>query len=173
MRTGFIKHHLKVRLKIEQVSRLRCAGVKDSQIMQMLGISQGCLSRILRLAEYQSAEAAHLTGSLTKFDEVIALRTDVMKQYFASAIPASMRALVDTVLQRRDLKARLEAAKEILDRDPKRTFVLAKDAVRLDAGADALPESVMEGLSKRAVTVGAEAAAGAAVAELGPSGKPN
>lgn len=175
MKPGFVKTHIKVRLKIEQIARLRCAGIKDQVIMRMLGISQFCISRIIKLDEYKDTEAAILVGALTKFDEVIALRTDVMKQYFASAIPASMRALVDTVLQKRDLKARLEAAREILDRDPKRSFVHAADAARLSGNdyAPSLPESVIESLSRRAAEAGADAAAGAAKAELGPSGKPN
>ena len=161
------KLHLKVRLKIEQIARLRSNGIKDKQILVLLTISQGCLSRILRLQEYKDAENALLIGSLSTFDELIAQKTDAMKKYFAAAIPASMRALVDTVLQKRDLKARLDAARELLDRDPKKTFT--KDKTRAEGDESYLPEKILTDLGKRGEALVTEVSK----AELGPSGKPN
>ena len=161
------KLHLKVRLKIEQIARLRSNGIADRQIMAVLAISQGCLSRILRLQEYKDAENALLIGSLSTFDQMIALKTDAMKKYFSAAIPASMRALVDTVLQRKDLKMRLDAARELLDRDPEKTFT--KDKARSILDESSLPEKILTDLGKRGEALVTEVSK----AELGPSGKPN
>lgn len=164
--------HLKVWLKIEQIARLRCAGITDQQIKNMLGISVYGFHRITRLKEYKDVEAGIYAGTITKFDEMIGSRAEAMKLYFASAVPASMRALVDMVLQKRDLKARLEAAKEILNRDPKKVFV--NDSRRgADAGADedraALPARIMEHITNQGSTLASEVEK----ADLGPSGKPN
>ncbi len=163
------KLHLKVRLKIEQIARFRCAGVTDVKIRQILGLSVFGFVRITRLREYAECEASILSGTLSTLDMILGSKAEAMKTYFASAVPAAMRALVETVLQKTDLKARLEASKEILNRDPKRTFVEAKDAARSAGDAQLLPESLIDDLGKRAtqVTVEAEKAA------MGPSGKPN
>ena len=161
------KFHTKVRLKIAQIARLRCQGIKDQQIMRGLGLTQSCLSRIVALPEYKLEEEAEFTGVISKLDGILASRTDALRAHFAVAVPAAMRALVDGVLQKRDLKARLEAAKEILDRDPKRIFV--KDAIRLSPDSPHVPGELLANLGREADAIVAEVIAG----PIGPSGKPN
>jgi hypothetical protein len=165
------KMHIKVWLKIEQIARLRCAGVNDNQIKRMLGISVFGFHRITRLQEYKDVEAAMYAGTISRFDEMISSKHEVMKQYFASAVPAAMRSLVDAVLQKRDLKAKLEAAKEILDRDPKRTFTKESRQSRDDSMQERsdLPQSVLDRLGQQGASLVEEANR----AQYGPSGKPN
>jgi len=111
-----------VNLKIPQIARWRLAGIKDTKIQELLGMSGGGLARILATQEYQEYEAALLNGHLSAMDKALAGKVSLIHKEFQAAVPAACRALVDAVTQRKDLKASLEAAKEILDRDPSRTL---------------------------------------------------
>lgn len=118
--------YAKVSIKIPQIARWRLAGIKDTTIGQMLGMSSGGLARLLATEEYKEYEAALLNGHLSKMDEALAGRVNLIQKEFSAGVPAAVRCLLDTVTQRKDLKASLEAAKEILDRDPDRTLVKNK-----------------------------------------------
>ena len=162
--------HIKVWLKIEQIARLRCASIADNQIKRMCSISTPCFNRIIRLQEYKDTEEGIYAGTLTKYDQIFGSNIEAMKQLYAAAVPASMRALVDGVLQKRDLKTRLESAREILDRDPKKTFV--KDSRPNRGQGDELPnlpQGILDRLGQQGVTLATEVEK----ADLGPSGKPN
>jgi hypothetical protein len=89
-------------------------------------MSPGGLARILALPEYKEYEAAYLTGQLTEMDKRMAGRVNEIRKEFRAAVPAAMRCLVETVTQKRDLRAAFEAAKEILDRDPDRILTKSK-----------------------------------------------
>lgn len=118
----------KVNIKIEQIARMRVhGGIADGRIAELLGLTRSGLSRILALPEYMQAEQAILQGVTTGMDEALAGKADEMKRVFSVGVPAAMRTLLETVTQRRDLRAAMEAAKEILDRDPERTFAKARD----------------------------------------------
>lgn len=144
----------RVRMKIEQIARLRVAGIKDGRIAEMLGMSPPGLARILALQEYKAAEDAVLSGTITKMDEALAGKADEIRKMYAVGVPAAMRALLDAVTQRRDLRCAVTAATEMLDRDPDRTFQKQKD---VPAGADEYNEkallSAMESADKVAKEV--------------------
>ena len=74
-------------------------------------------------------------------DEALAGRAALIRQTFAVGVPAAMRALLETVTQKRDLRARLEAAREFLDRDPDRTFTKDRTQVTPEVS---LPDKVLE-----------------------------
>ena len=133
----------RVFIKIEQIARMRIAGIKDVRICDLLNISQGGLSRILNLPEYKDHEAAILQGHLTQMDSALAGRTKEMHQAFECAVPAAMRTLVEAVTQRRDLRAAIDASREILDRDPKRTFAKASRQDVSDLPGTVLPAEVL------------------------------
>jgi hypothetical protein len=119
---------VRTQIKLEQIARMRIAGIKDVRIAQILGLSTPGLARILTTPEYIDLEASLLEGHLSQMDEALAGRVKEMKQVYAVGVPAAIRTMLEGVTQRRDLKAALFAAKEILDRDPERTFVKAGDA---------------------------------------------
>lgn len=121
-------------IKIPQIARWRIAGISDVKIQQLLGMSPGGLARILATQEYQEYEAALMNGHLSAMDQALAGKVEAIHQEFKTCVPAALRCLVDTVTQRRDLKAALEAAKTIFKLDPERTFA--------EAGAEAVAPGV-------------------------------
>jgi len=112
----------KVDLRLPQIARLRVAGARDAVIASAVGLSPMGLARILSLPEYKLCEQQVLDTLVGKMDTALAGKADLLRQQFSVGVPMAMRALLDSVQQRRDLKASLEAAKELLDRDPDRTF---------------------------------------------------
>jgi hypothetical protein len=119
------KTYAKTNIKIPQIARWRVSGIADNKIAQMLGMSPIGVAQIVATQEYKDYEEAILNGHLSKMDEALAGNVDAIRKNFQIAVPAAMRALVDAVTQRKDLKACLTAAKEILDRDPDRTLSTA------------------------------------------------
>lgn len=149
----------RVKIIIEQLARMRVAGIRDNVIAAKLGMSQGGLSRILALPEYQECEAAALSGVVSKMDAALAGRADALKQYFSQGVPVALRALVESVTQSRDLRARISAAAEILDRDPDRQF--AKGSVRInnDNLAQPISEAHLDSIAASADAVATSVAA--------------
>jgi hypothetical protein len=131
---------------------MRVAGIRDNIIAAKLGMTQSGLSRIVALPEYQELEEAVLMGTVSKMDQALAGRADAMKEYLRQGVPVALRALVETVSQTKDLRARLSAASELLDRDPDKNFV--KGAARIDDHAPSLNEKFLD-----SVTAGADAVA--------------
>lgn len=113
-------------IKIPQVVRWRVAGITDTKIAAMLGMSMSGLARLLGTQEYKDEEAAYMNGHLSAMDRAMAGKIEAIHQECRQAVPAALRALVDVVTQRRDLKAAMAAAKEILDRDPDKSLVTSK-----------------------------------------------
>lgn len=145
----------RVKILVEQIARMRVGGIRDGVIAAKLGISQSGLSRILALQEYKDAEECVLSGTVSKMDAALAGRADELKAYARQGVPVALRALVEACTQNRDLRARIAAAGEILDRDPDKNFV--KGHARLDVDS---PVAVSEAMLD-SVTANADAAADA------------
>src|SRR5258708_2685457 len=128
-------------IKIPQVAGWRIAGITDRKIADMLGMSVSGLARLLASPEYQDYEAALMNGHLSAMDRALAGKVEAIHNECRQAVPAALRCLVDTVTQRRDLKAAMAAAKEILDRDPDRTLPASADQ---EAVAPGVPASVLD-----------------------------
>jgi hypothetical protein len=141
----------KVKIIIEQLARMRVAGIRDNIIAAKLGMTQSGLSRILALPEYQELEQAVLMGTVSKMDQALAGRADAMKDYLRQGVPAALRALVETVTQTKDLRARLSAASELLDRDPDKNF--SKGVSRIDETAPAVSERMLDSIAEGADVV--------------------
>lgn len=138
-------------LKIAQIARMRLAGVKDVAILRSLGLTQSGFSRIIRTTFYQEHEQALLEGQISKMDEILAQKRDLMKhQWEGPYVSAAQRTIIEVATQRRDLRSALSAAKEILDRDPARTFCRTADAVQLPAAGIQLPASLFEAIARDA-----------------------
>jgi hypothetical protein len=133
-------------IKIPQIVRWRVAGITDTKIGQMLGMSVSGLAHLLASPEYIEAESAYMNGHLSAMDRAMAGKVDAINQEMRNAVPAALRCLVDTVTQRRDLKAAMAAAKEILDRDPDRTLV----AQSQEAAAPGIPAAVIDAVVEEA-----------------------
>ena len=95
------------------------------------------LARILASPEYVEYEAALMNAHLSAMDHALAGKVEAIHHEMRLAVPAALRCLVDTVTQRRDLKAAMAAAKEILDRDPDRTLVSSREAEAVAPGVPA------------------------------------
>jgi dsDNA-specific endonuclease/ATPase MutS2 len=131
------------KIKIPQIVRWRVAGVSEVKIADLLGVTTQSIRQIVCTQEYMDEETAVLNAQITKMDEALAGKVDVIHQNFRVAVPAAMRALVDAVTQRKDLKTAIAAAGEILDRDPDRT--LARQTARKEGEREApkLPDEVL------------------------------
>ena len=136
----------KVQILIEQIARLRVGGIRDGVIAAKLNISQSGLSRIIALPEYKDVEQAVLYGTVSKMDEALAGRADALKEYWKHSVPVACRALLEAATQQRDLRARISAASEILERDPEKLF--AKGNVRASEDAPAVSEAALKALDE-------------------------
>lgn len=150
----------RVRILVEQIARMRVGGIRDGVIAAKLGISQSGLSRILALQEYKDSEECVLMGTVSKMDAALAGRADELRAYARQGVPVALRALVEACTQNRDLRARISAASELLDRDPDKNFV--KGQAKLDANA---PVGVSEQMLE-SVTASADKAATAQQAKV-------
>jgi len=134
-------NYAKTNIKIPQIVRWRIAGISDTKIQQMLGMSSSGLAQILATQEYKDEEAAYLNAHLSAMDRALAGKVEAIHQELRCAVPAAVRCLVDAVTQRRDLKTALAAAKEILDRDPEHALPSATGDMAVAPG---VPAAVLE-----------------------------
>jgi hypothetical protein len=146
----------KVRIAIESIARMRVMGIRDGVIAAKLGYTQSGLSRILALPEYKDYEEAVLQGQVSKMDEVLAGKVKEMQELYKQAVPTALSTLFETCRQRRDLRAAMSAATEILDRDPEGTF----SKKRIGLGGETAPTVSPEHLAS--LTADADAASQAA-----------
>jgi len=138
----------KVYLKMHQIARFRVRGHKDGQIAQHFGLSLGGFARIVGCVEYKEIEQAVLKDTLSKMDragedELTTLRNSFGKE----ALPEACKALIETVKQDRDLKAKLAAAAKIFEIDPTQTFG-QRDAN--GTPREALPQSILDSRTRDA-----------------------
>jgi hypothetical protein len=155
-------------MRYEQIARYRASGrMTDAKVAEMVGMSPGGLALALRTPEYKEIEAGVFEGRLTQIDYDLAEQDEEIKKHARAAVPAALRALVDGVTQRRDLRSALLAAKTILQFDPSHT--LSDSSLRGEAGgsggtgglggaegAPQLPENVIAHLSLQGNKVVAE-----------------
>lgn len=138
----------KVLAKIEQIARLRVAGVRDSRIAQLLGMSYGGLTRILQTQFYQEKEATVRKMLAQEMDKtLVTSRTELLNGELQEAVPDALRFIIDTCRKGQDLRARLAASKEVLDRDPNRAFIKGANASAgqgASTNPNSLPGSVLE-----------------------------
>jgi predicted transcriptional regulator len=132
---------------MNRIAKLRAANVRDVNIAKLCNLTNSGLQRILRLQEYRDCEASVFEGSLSDLDRELAKDFQTMRKFYEPAVPAALRAMVDSVVQRRDLRTALAAAREILDRDPKRQFLRQETAVA-DSPSASLPEALIQAISK-------------------------
>jgi hypothetical protein len=106
------------RIRIQQAVRFRVSGISDERIAELVGMTDSAYRAMRQLKEYKDEEQAVLTGQISKMDAALAGRPEEIKNIARQGVPAAAATLLELVAQRRDLRAALAAAKEILDRDP-------------------------------------------------------
>jgi hypothetical protein len=145
----------KVLAKIEQIARYRVLGMRDSRVAQILGMSYGGLSRILATPEYKQIEASVRISLVGKLDakveqQRVSIIEQQMREDLANAVPDALKFIIDTARQGQDLRARLAASREVLDRDPKRLFVKASRNEVVNPNAQSLPDAVLANVRSEA-----------------------
>src|SRR5260370_4042824 len=93
----------KTNIKIPQIVRWRIAGISDTKIQKMLGMSSSRLAPILASPEYIVEEAAYLNGHLSAMDRAMAGKIEAIHQRICIAGTAALRPLLETETQRTDL----------------------------------------------------------------------
>lgn len=103
-------------MKMERIARFELAGYSDIEIALVVGITKTYVSMLRQTPEYMSIRvsvASGVLGSLTNdMDEDIKASQDQLKQM----VPSAVLALRNT-LHSSNEKLRLDAAKEIMDRE--------------------------------------------------------
>jgi hypothetical protein len=146
----------KVQIKMEQIARLRVSAMADTRVAQIVGISYGGLQRIIALKEYKDLERIVREAVVGKMDDALERRRiDVMKasSELQDAVPDALRFIIETAKQGKDLRARLIASKELLDRDPNAAFCKSITKARNPDGqvvTGQLPEQVIEQAKREA-----------------------
>lgn len=141
----------KLAYRMQLICKYRVVGkLTDKKIAELVGLSPAGLSKILTDPDYMEMEEAAQEGRLSDIERTLSEDEEALRKGFREAVPAALTALVETVVQRRDLRSRLAAAKEILDRDPDAQF-LAKSGKSGDVGngtnAPALPSDIVASLA--------------------------
>ena len=108
--------------RMEKIARLRAASVPDKDIARVVNLTPAGLATLLQRPDYRQLEKEILAQTTQILDEALANDVTAMRQHFAHAVPEAMRSVIDILRQNKDLKTRLEAAKEVFDRDPNGTF---------------------------------------------------
>jgi hypothetical protein len=142
----------RMRLKIEQICRMRIDGIKDVVIAERMHLSNSGLQRIIRTTQYQELEESVLKGQVSKMDEQLAGKVEEMRQEWRSLVPIAKRTLLDCILQKRDLRTALAAAKEVFNRDPDGTF-LEKTDPRNQIANNGMSDQLANAISKESNTV--------------------
>lgn len=133
-------------LKIPQIARWRLAGLKDVEIQKLIKMSPGGFYRLVNTDEYKDYELALKTQHLARMDAALEGSVVAIRQELHGLVPAAMRCLLESVNQRKDLKVAMEAAKEILDRDPQATLTKNRGEASVAPGlsAELLDSAVAE-----------------------------
>jgi hypothetical protein len=137
--------YTKTLIRIPQIARMRVAGIADKKIAETYSMSYQALAQLLMTQEYKDEEQAVLHGQISKIDEAMAGNIDIIKKTARLGVPVALQCLLDSAMQRKDLKAAILASKELLDRDPDQS--LAKQP---EAQAPQVPAGVL----KSAIDIG-------------------
>lgn len=121
------RNHVLSDVRIPKIARWSIAGFTDVRISEMLGLTAVGVQKIKQLPEYQEVYQMLLASNLKLMDEALAGHADAIREEFRVGVPAAVRCLVEAAQQRKDLKAAIEASKELLKRDPDRTLPETKE----------------------------------------------
>lgn len=102
---------------LEVVARYTARGFRDKEVAAMVGLKIGRLWKIRCSPEYKVIESRILTGIVSHLDDTL-YEEQQRKEYMRrELVPAAINALAELVQDRSKPLTRLNAAREILDRD--------------------------------------------------------
>ena len=104
-------------MRQQRVARLESMGVSDPEIAEHVGLTTSGLITLKRTPAYKAAVRSVATGVLSQYDEAINEDINFQKERLQAYVPHALTALYDAVTQKQDGKLRIEAARQILDRD--------------------------------------------------------
>jgi hypothetical protein len=152
---GKVNIHEKLRFKMEQVARYRVAGKKDAEIARLTGLTASGVARLVADEDYKMIAQDVQAGLLGKMDSALHQRADALELEINSAVPAALQCIIDTAkgINNADLKTRMMASKEVLDRAPDSRFTkkgIGANAANNanNAGAVGLPPVLMATLAR-------------------------
>lgn len=121
---GKVNIHEKLRFKMEQVARYRVAGLKDAKIAQLTGLTASGVARLVADEDYKLIAQDVQAGLISKMDANLDQRADALELQLNDAVPAALQVIIDTAkgINNADLKTRMMASKEVLDRAPDSRF---------------------------------------------------
>lgn len=128
-------HTYKRRLKIEKIARLTAAGYTDEEIAFTVGIGKVYVSMLRRTPDYIAVLAEVNTGVISNLDATLREDTLNVRAELKGMVPAAILALRDALYDKSNPRLRLEAAKEILDREGSIVKV-SKTEVKLEKEID-------------------------------------
>lgn len=138
------RYQVKLQAKIKQIAVIRATGkYTDREIAAQFNLMPAGLARIVALPEYKELEQKEVQRLVSGLQDIVSSDQANLVKAYEVIIPESLKGLLDTVRQNRDLKARMEAIKEAFDRDPKKTFAKAVGEVDAAAKAGNIPSSVV------------------------------
>jgi len=124
----------------------------DAAIADIVGLTPTGLALAVKTSAYLAIEQEVREGRLSELEEEIDSERNQIRRMATAAVPAALRALVETVSQKQDLRSALQAAKTILQFDPAKTLTEAspRSGASGEAGSSGgpqLPENVIAYLS--------------------------
>lgn len=131
-------NHQKFFMKMHEISRLSVAMVKDDQICYLVGITRARLSSIRVMPEFIEIQETEFNNHMSRMSGQIAQRGDVIRTTLSNEVPTALATIRDC-MRGKDLRVRLEAAKEWLDREG--NFVKGRPNGTSSIGGFQVPES--------------------------------
>lgn len=110
-------NYFKRKLRMEKCARLEAQGIPDKVIAAMLRLSRGGLATLKRDPAYANIRVAIATGVVAEMDTDLAENREFLKTQLKQMVPTALRGLFDLAVQRTNERVRLEACKQILNRD--------------------------------------------------------
>lgn len=111
------RHTFRRQLKIEKIARYTVQGYSDAEIAVVMGITIQYVSMLRRTPEFMSITTALSTGVISDLDAITKQDLETKQEELRALLPDAMLALRDTLYDKSNPRLRLEAAKQIMDRE--------------------------------------------------------
>lgn len=104
-------------MKIEMVARYTAQGYSDTEIALVMGIHKVYVSMLRRTPEYIAIATQVNTGIIGDLDRLTKEDLETKQEELRAMLPEAMLAMRDLLYDKTNPRLRLEAAKEIMDRE--------------------------------------------------------
>lgn len=113
------KSHEKTILKAELAVRLEMLnlGYNDSQIALHIGMKVGAFQMLKKTDVYQRIRSSYISGVILPMDEAVRDNYKIGRKLLSDHMPLALQNLAMAAAQNIDKKLKMEASKEILDRE--------------------------------------------------------